>query len=44
MGYSGRSSNYVERITLYDLTHIMIIADPVVTGVNTLRIDSVYSL
>ena len=44
MGYSRRTSNYSERITLCNLTHTMNMADPVATGVETLRIDSGCSL
>ena len=36
--------NYLERITLSDLTHMMSRADPVAIGVKTLRIDSGCSL
>ena len=41
MGYSRRTSNYPERITLYNPSHMMIMADPIAIGVETLRIDSV---
>ena len=44
MGYSKRSSNYPERITLYNPTHMMSMADPIAIGVETLRIDSGWSL
>ena len=44
MGYSRRTSNYLERITLSDLTHMKSMADPVAIGVETLRIDSGCSL
>ena len=44
IGYSTRTSNYPERITLSDLTHIMSMADPVAIGVETPRIDSGCSL
>ena len=40
MGYSRRTSNYPERITLSDLSHMMSMADPIAIGVETLRIDS----
>ena len=40
MGYSRRTSNYPERITLYNLTHMMSMADPTTISVETLRIDS----
>ena len=44
MGYSRRTSNYPKRIELSDPTHVMGIADLVVIGVETPRIDSGYSL
>ena len=44
MGYSRRTSNYPERITLSDLTHTMSMADPIAIGVETPRIDSGCSL
>ena len=44
MGYSRRTSNYLERITLSNITHMMSIADPIAIGVDTLRIDSGCSL
>ena len=44
MGYSRRTSNYPERITLSNLTHIMSMADPIAIGAETLRIDSGCSL
>ena len=44
MGYSGRISNYLERISLSNPTHMMSMADPVAIGVETLRIDSECSL
>ena len=44
MGYSRRTSNYQERITLSNTTHIMSMADPIAIGVETLRIDSGCSL
>ena len=44
MGYSRRTSNYPERMTLSDLTHMMSIADPVAIGVKTPRIDCGCSL
>ena len=43
MGYSRRTSNYLERITLSDLTHMMRMADPVAIGVETLMMDSGWS-
>ena len=44
MGYSRRTSNYPERITLSDLTHIMSMIDHVAIGVYTLKIDNGCSL
>ena len=44
MGYSRRTSNYPERITLYNLSHMMSMANPIAIGVETLRIDSGCSL
>ena len=44
MGYSIRTSNYPKRITLSDLTHMMIIVDLVTIDEETLRIDSGCSL
>ena len=44
MGYSRRTSNYPERIVLYDLTHMMSMVDPIAISVETLRIDSGCSL
>ena len=44
MGYSRRTSNYPERITLSNPTHMMSIANPIPIGVETLRIDSGFSL
>ena len=38
------TSNYPERIELYDLTHMMSMVDLVAIGVETPRIDSEYSL
>ena len=40
MGYSRGTSNYLERITLYNTTHMMSVADPVAIGVEILKIDS----
>ena len=40
MGYSRRTSNYLERIALSDPSHMMSMADPIAIGVETLRIDS----
>ena len=44
MGYSRKISNYLERITLSNPTHMMSMADLVAIGVETLRIDSGCSL
>ena len=44
MRYSRRTSNYPERIALCNPTHMMIMADPIAIGVETLRIDSGRSL
>ena len=44
MRYSRGTSNYPERITLSDLTHMMSMVDHVAIGVETLRIDSECSL
>ena len=40
MGYSRKISNYLERITLCNLTHMMSMDNPVAISVETLRIDS----
>ena len=40
MGYSRRTSNYPERIALSNPTHMMSMVDPIVIGVETLKIDS----
>ena len=40
VGYLRGISNYLEIITLSDLTHMLSMADPIVIGVETLRIDS----
>ena len=39
MGYSRRTSHYLERITLSDLSHMMNMIDLVTIGIETLRID-----
>ena len=44
MGYSRRTSNYPERIALFNPSHMMSIADRIAISVETLRIDSGYSL
>ena len=40
MGYSRGTSNYLERITLSNRTHMMSMADLVAIGVEIVRIDS----
>ena len=40
MGYSRGTLNYLERIVLFDPTHMMSLADLVAISVETLRIDS----
>ena len=42
--YSGRISNYAERITLSDPTHMMSMAHPIAIGVETQMIDLECSL
>ena len=44
MRYLRRTSNYLERITLYDLTHMMSMADLVAIGVETPSLDRGCSL
>ena len=44
MGYSRRTLNYPERIALSNPSHMMSMADPIVIGMETLRIDSGCSL
>ena len=44
MGYSRRTLNFLERITLSHATHLMSMADLVAIGVETPRIDSGCSL
>ena len=44
MGYSIRTSNYPERITLSNPSHMMSMANPIAIGVETLRKDSGCSL
>ena len=44
MGYLRRTSNFPERIALFDLTHMMSMADLVAIGVETSRINSSCSL
>ena len=40
MGYSRRILNYLERIVLFDPTHLMSMANLVIISVETLHIDS----
>ena len=40
MGYSRRTLNYPERITLSDMNNMINMVDPVVIVVKTLRINS----
>ena len=40
MGYSRKTSNYPERIALSNPSHMTSMADPITSGVKTLRIDS----
>ena len=44
LGYSRRTSNYLERIALSIPTHMMSMTDPIAISVETLRIDSGWSL
>ena len=44
MGYLRRTSNYPEKITLSNPTHMMSMVDLIDIGVETLRIDSGCSL
>ena len=44
MGHSRRTSNYSERISLSNPTHMMSMVDPITIGLETLRIDSGCSL
>ena len=44
MGYSRRTLNYLERMALSDLIHMMSMTDPVAIGVETPRIDCGCSL
>ena len=44
MGYSRRTTNYLERITLSNPTHMISMADPIAINVETLRINSSCSL
>ena len=40
MGYWRGKSNYLKIIILFDLTHMMSMADPIAIDVETPRIDS----
>ena len=40
MGYSRGISTYPEKISLFDLTHMMSMVDPISISVETLRINS----
>ena len=44
MGYSRRTLNYPERITLFNQAHMMSITDLIAISVETVRIDSGCSL
>ena len=44
VGYSRKTLNHLERITLCDLTHMMIMTDLVAINVETLRIYTMCSL
>ena len=44
MRYSRKTSKHLERIKLFDPTHIICMADSIAVSVETLRIDSGYSL
>ena len=44
MGYLIETSNYPERTTLYNPTHMMSKANLIAIDVETLRIDSGFSL
>ena len=44
MGYSRRTSNYLERIALSNPSHMMSMVGPIVIDVETLRVDSRCSL
>ena len=43
MGYCRGTLNYLERITLFDLTHTMSMAYPVAIGLEALKIDNEFS-
>ena len=40
MGYSRRTSNYLERIVISNLAHMMSMLDPTAIDVDILRIDN----
>ena len=40
MRYSRRTSNYLERVILSDLTHVMSMVDPITICVEILNINS----
>ena len=44
MTYLRKTSNYLERVPLFDTTHMMSMTNPMAIGVKTPRIDSGYSL
>ena len=44
MGYSRSTSNYLERKTLSNPTHMTSMADPIDIGIEKLRIDNGCSL
>ena len=44
MGYFTRISNHIERKILFNYTHVMNMLDRVAIDIETLIIDSVYSL
>ena len=44
IGYSRRISNYLKRIALSNMTHVVSMADHMTIGVETPRIDSGWSL
>ena len=44
MRYSRRTLNHLERIVLYDPTHLISMVDPMAIGLETQMIDSLYSL
>ena len=44
MRYLRKTLNYLERITLFNLTHMMSIVDLIVISVETLRINNECSL